>query len=202
MNVGTAGGEPHGTLFDRLTGEFCNLTDFLGGGWLLDAAFAHHIKAGRAVSDQTRDIDHGCQALYGIEIAAVGIPVPGQSGENGLLGNVLYGFHHASQEFTVFRAAGRKGDAAVAEQGRGHPMPGDGGERRVPADLCIQMSVHVDEAGCCRMTLGVDFLDTLGIYLAQSDNGVVFDGDVADVGCTAGTVNNVCVSYDQVVWHR
>ncbi len=171
------------------------------GGWFLDATFAHHVKADRAVSHQACDVDHGCKALYGIEIAAVRIPVPGQSGENGLLGNVLYGFHHAGQEFTVFWAAGCKGNTAVTEQGRGHPMPGDRGERRVPADLCIQMGVHVDEAGCCGVTIGIDFLDALGIYLAQSNNAVVLDGDVADVRGTARTVDNVCVSYDQVVFH-
>ena len=52
-------GEADCALFDRLTRERSDLFNLVWRGLLFDGAFAHHVKAGRAVPDQPTDVDHG-----------------------------------------------------------------------------------------------------------------------------------------------
>jgi len=109
------GRKTDGPFLNRLSGEFCDLTDLISRCWFFNGAFTHDIESGGAMTDQTRNIDHGPRFCNGIEIAAVGFPVPGQTRENGLFGDVLNSLHHARQEFFIGWLTGREGYAAVAE---------------------------------------------------------------------------------------
>ena len=114
--------------------------------------------------------------------------------QNGVLGDVLDGFHHAGEELSVGRFAGCEGNAAVAEQRRGHAVPGDGRYLRVPADLRIEMRVQVDEAGGDVQTARVYFLLAFGGYLADLDDGVAVDGDIRAEGFGAGAVHHAAAA--------
>ena len=143
----TVDGEAKCALLHRLAGQRHDLLDLLRRRLLLDGAFAHDVEAGRAVSHQAADVDHRPQPLERVEIAAVGLPVPGQASQDRMFRNVLHGLHHAGEELPILVAAGREGDPAVAEQSRGDPVPGDGRHLRIPADLGIEVGVQIDEAG-------------------------------------------------------
>ena len=123
----------------RLRGERGDLFDFLRRRLLFDGALAHHVEARGAVANQAADVDHRAEAFDGIEVAAVGLPVPRQAGQDGVPRDVLHGLHHAGEELAVLLAARRKGNAAVAEQGGGDAVPGDRGHVRIPADLGVEV---------------------------------------------------------------
>ena len=91
-----------------------------------------------------------------VEVLAVRLPVPAQPGHDALGRDVLDRLHQPRQELAVLGLAGREGDAAVAHHDRGDAVPAGRGRQRVPADLRVEMSVDVDEAGRDQRALGVD----------------------------------------------
>ena len=73
-------GEAECAFLHRLRGERGDLLDFLRRRLLFDGALAHHVEARGAVANQAADVDHRAEAFDGIEVAAVGLPVPRQAG--------------------------------------------------------------------------------------------------------------------------
>ena len=205
VGQGVAGMPVHGEAERPLgNGRACqrrDLADFVFGGLFLDGALAHHMEPRGAVPHQPADVDHRLQAFDGIQVAAVGLPIPRQAGEDGVLGNVLDGLHHAGKELPVLLAAGRERDAAVAEQGGGDAMPSHRRHMRIPADLRIQMGVQVDEAGRDDEALGVDFFLANALHFANGGDGTAVDGDVACDRRTAGAIDDGAVADDQVMSH-
>ena len=194
-------GEAEGALRHRPPGQRGDLLDLFRRGRFLDGALAHHVEAGCAVAHQAADVDHRPQPFDGVQIAAVGLPVPRQAGEDGVLRNVLDGLHHAGQKLAIRFAAGREGHAAVAEQRGGDAVPGDGRHVRIPADLGVQVGVQVDEAGGDRMAAGVDFFDALGGYVAHGNDGVAVDGDIRGERFGAGAVHDGAVADYEIMCH-
>ena len=102
----------------RLARQLGDLSDLVLRRGFLHRAFAHDVEPRRAVPDEAADVDGGTQRFQGVEIATVGLPVPGQAVQDRLLGDVLDGLHHPGEELPVRGFAGREGDAAIAEQRR------------------------------------------------------------------------------------
>ena len=192
-------GEAQGAFAHGLARHLGDLLDLFRRCLLLDGAFAHDVEAGGAVAHQAADIDHGAKALDGVEVAAVGLPVPRQAREDGVLRNVLHRLHHAGEEFAVFAAAGREGDAAVAEQGGGDTMPGDRGHVRIPADLGVEVRVQIDEARRDGLPAGVDFLAPVAGNFAHGGDGVAIDGNVAFERRAAGAIDDDTVANYEIV---
>src|SRR5262249_5190194 len=82
-------------------------------------------------------------------------------------------------------------EAAVAEYDRGHAVVTGNRAPRVPSDLCVIMSVQVDEAGRDNESIGVDNL--LGKPRRSAANLcdlAILDVDIAAIARDAGTVDN------------
>ena len=192
-------GEAQGALGHGRARQGGDLADFVLGGLFLDGALAHHVEARRAVPHEAADVDHRLQAFDGVQIAAVGFPIPGQAGEDGVLRNVLDGFHHAGEELPVLRPARGEGDAAVAEQGGGDAMPGHRRHVRIPADLGIEMGVQIDEAGRDGMAGGVDLLLAGLRHCADRGDRIAVNGDVNFLGRIARAVHDEAVADYQIM---
>ena len=187
---------------DRFGHNRRHLTTLGVGGLLLDRALTHDVKAHRAVADQAGDIDAGADALDRVEIAAVAFPVPGQTAEDRLTGDVLDRFHHAGEQLLVAGPTGREGHAAIAQQRSGHAMPADRRAARIPADLGIEMGMDVDEARRHMQAVGVDFAPGAAADLADFGDQATVDGHVAGKGLAAAAVNNLAATNHDVMCHR
>ena len=93
----TVGGEAPGTVVERPTDNRRHLLQLGGGRILGERALAHHVVAHGRVPDHAGHVDRRAELLDGGEVLAVVLPVPREPRENGLLGNVLDGFHHAGE---------------------------------------------------------------------------------------------------------
>ena len=108
----------------------------------------------------------------------MGVPIPGQAGQDRVAGNVLDRFHHPREDIPAFRPDRRKGHAAVANQRRGHAVPGDRFQLRIPADLCVQVGVQVDKARRYHRAPGVDLAAAFLLDLADGNDRVARDAVV------------------------
>ena len=119
-------------------------------------------------------------------------------------GDVFHAFHQLDQLVAIFRATGRKANAAIAHDHRGHAMQRAWGHVRVPNRLSVIMSVDVDEAGRNQLARGVDFFGGCAGHFADGGNDAVFDANIGSKGLSAGAVNDGAVADDQVIFigHR
>ena len=194
-------GEADRAFLDGVADQFGDLADLVFRRLAVDGAFAHDVEARGAVADEADDVDGGIQLLDGVEVFAIGDPVPGQAVQDRVLRNVLDGLHHAGQEVAVGGLAGREGDAAVAEQGGGHAMPGDWREQRIPAGLGVEVGVQVHETGRDGVALRVDFLAAPAGDLTDSGDRVAVDGDIAMGRLVAEPVDDEPVADGEIVSH-
>lgn len=97
--------------------------------------------------------------------------------------------------------AGRKGDAAIAQQNRGHAMPADGGKQRVPADLGIQMGVDINKAGGDHQAIRLDHLARWAGGAANRGDHAAINGDIANKRLAPGPVHYQAAANDDVVGH-
>ena len=80
-------------------------------------------------------------------------------------------------------------------------MPANRRQRRIPADLGVQMGVQVDEARRHGHAVGIDLPPALAAYLTNFRDAPVADGEVAGDGLGPGTVHEFAASdYDVVHW--
>ena len=119
----------------------------LGGRRVVQAALAHGVVADGAVADHPADVRTLGEATHGAEVLAVGDPVPRQTAEDGVPGDVLDALHQLGQVRAVLGAAGRERDAAVAHDHAGHAVPAARRADRIPCQLSVQVRVGVDETG-------------------------------------------------------
>ncbi len=109
------------------------------------------------MTDQADDVNGGIQFLDGIQILAIGIPVPGKSSQDGMGRNVFHRFHHASQQFFIGVPDWRKRDTTVTHQGSGHTVPGCWRKQWIPADLRIKMRMQINKSRADNVTCCVYF---------------------------------------------
>ena len=91
--------------------------------FVASTAIAHHIGAHRTVGHVGGDVHHPWHLLECVEILGEGFPLPVDAVGQGCTGDVLDTLHELDQPVVFVRSSGREPDAAVAEHGRGHPMP-------------------------------------------------------------------------------
>ena len=97
--------------------------------------------------DHAADVDALGQRVDRREVVAVGLPVPRESFEDGVGGDVLDRFHELREPALLTLAHRRERDAAVAEHDRGDAVPARRRRVGIPCDLRVEMGVHVDEPG-------------------------------------------------------
>ena len=113
---------------------------------LLDATLTHRVLAQRAVADHATDVEPLRHAPHAVEVLAVGHPVPRQTVENRVAGNVLDALHHRRQDLAVLGLARGERDAAVAHHDAGDAVVAAAGPDRIPRQLRVEVRVDVDEA--------------------------------------------------------
>ena len=179
-----------------LAGEVRHLRTFPGRGLVRDAALAHHVITQGTVPDQPADIDRHVQSVHGIQVFAIAFPVPGQSIENRVFGNIFHGFHHSGQQLAITGTTRRKGHTAVAKQSRRDPVPADRSHHRIPSDLSVQMGMQVDEAGSHDMSCGVDLSIALSADLTDRRDRSRIDCDICSIRRAASTIHHEAISND------
>ena len=122
---------------------------------------AHDISADRRMADENRDVDSAALALEHLQVLRDGFEIPAHAGAQHLerhafdLREVL---HH---EFAVARAAGRDGEAAVADDRRGDAERRRGRRPGIPGELRVVVRMVIDDAGHEREPVAVDRFSAL-----------------------------------------
>ncbi len=89
----------------------------------------------------------------------------------------------------------------VADDDGGNAVIARVGAKRIPGNLGIVVRVVVDDAGSDHQAIRIQYLARAAIDLADLDDPAAADGDVAVKARQSGTVNNLSVLDNQVVWH-
>ena len=166
-----------------------------------DAAFAHHIDAQRMVRDLRRDIDRARQPGQRVEILRKALPLPVQPFRQRRAGDVLDRLHQIDQLVAVLRPHRREPDAAIAEQDRRHAMPGGGRQHRVPGRLPVVMRMDIDPARRDQQPLRLDDPPCRPGLVADRNDALAVDRDIARKARRAGAVDNGPAPDDDIV-HR
>ena len=138
--------------------DVLHFRDFGGGGRAPGRLFAHHVGAHRRVADEAGDVQRHALALEHGEEFRDGLEVPAHAGAQHFdrhafdLGEVL------QDQVAVGGAAGRDGEAAVADDGGGDAERRRGRGERIPGELRVVVRVVVDDAGHQRQAVGVEGL--------------------------------------------
>jgi hypothetical protein len=142
---------------------------------------AGHVEPHRDVADVATRVDALRQPVDGVQVVAVGLPVPGKTFEDAGGGDVLHGLHRGGEHLGLSRADRGEGHAAVAHHDRGDAVPARRRHRRIPADLRVEVRVQVDEPGRHQATSGVDHRScAAGIDLADHGDPVAVDRDIGE----------------------
>ena len=107
----------------------------------------HHDPAQRAVPHQESGVGHQ-RAVDRVEVLAEGAPIPRDALLQRFERHALDPGQHPHQVVAVVGLERGNGEATVAADHRGHAMQRRRGQGGVPEDLCIEVRVDVDEAGC------------------------------------------------------
>ena len=157
---------------------------------------SHDVEPHGAVTHHAGHVDRRGHRVQGVEVFAVGLPVPRQPGQDGFSRDVLHGLHHFGEKLPVGGLAGREGDAAVAEQGGGDAVPGDGRQHRIPADLRVEVGVQVNKSRRDREPVGADLLLASAVHFADGGDGVAVDGDIRGKRFGTRAVDDLAVPND------
>ena len=172
-------------------------------GVVVEAALTHRVVADGAVADHPADVRTLGQAPHRAEVLAVGDPVPGQTAEDGVAGDVLDALHQLGQVGAVLGAAGRERDAAVAHDHAGHAVPAARRADRIPRQLGVEVGVDVDEAGGHDPAVGLDLAVSPAAQLRLDGHDTVTDdAHVRDARRRPRTVDDGAVPDDQIHVHK
>ena len=197
----TVGGKADGTLVDGVRHDIRHLASLRIARLLLDGAFAHDIKAHRAMPHHAGNVDRRTQPLNGVQVPAVILPVPGKTRQDGVLGNVLDGFHHARQQFDVCRLARRERNPAVTHQRRRDAVPRNRCQRGIPADLRIQVRMQVDETRRDEVARCVDFFPARALYPTDGGDETIVNGEIARNRFGTCSINDLSAPNYDVMSH-
>ena len=132
--------------------------NFLRRGRAFVGLFAHHPGANGRVSDVSGDVDGATLAFQHGQVLGKGFEIPVYALLQHIkrhafdLGQVTHG------QFAVLRPARCNGETAIADDGSGHSLSGGGANIRVPGDLCVKVSVGINDARHERQTLRLNHL--------------------------------------------
>ena len=194
-------GEPDGSLADRFGGEFGDPPQ-LGRRWCFaDGAFAHDVRADRAVTDEAHHVDRRVEVVECVEVLAVALPRPRQPAEDRLCRDVLDALHHVREHLAIVGPTRCERDAAVAHQRGRDAVVARRGEQRIPADLRVEVAVDVDESRGDRLSGGIDLTDADLVDPSDRRDRDAGDPDVGGDGFAPGAVDDGAVADDDVVGH-
>ena len=160
---------------------------------------AHGIETQRTVADHAADVDTLRHRVKGVVVLAIGLPVPGQAGHDGVGRNVLHRFHQPCQLLVIGRPHRREGHAAIADHHRGHAVPARRTADRIPGELRVEVAVDVDKAWCDQTARRVDAALRTASELAYLGDAPVDDGDVGAARRRAAAVHHRAVLDQDVV---
>ena len=155
------------------------------------------------VADISGGVDALGHGVDGVEVLAVGLPVPVEPLQDRGGRDVLDRLHHVGERLGLARTERRERHAAVAHDHRRDAVPARRAHERVPTDLGVEMGVEVDEP---RRDQPPVRLDDLGgsrrVDVAHGDDAVAVDRDVRPYGRRARAVDHCATPDHQIVSHR
>ena len=80
-------------------------------------------------------------------------------------------------------------------------MPADRCHQGIPADLRVEMGMHVDEPGCDQMAPSVDLAEGVAFDFANCRDPAFMNTHVARVGLAPRAVADFAAPYNHVVLH-
>ena len=168
---------------------------------MIGAAGPHHEQSGCGVGDHAADVDDAGHRVEHVEVFAVGLPPPWQTGFEHVCRDVLDTFHELDEERAIARTHGRKTDATIAHHRGGDAVPRRGAHLGIPGNLRVVVRVDVDEPGRDEQPIGVECLASKADVVADGRDASGVDRDVRGERGAAGAVDDLAAAYDEVVGH-
>jgi hypothetical protein len=151
-----AGREADGAGLQPFHHQLAHFQDFLLRRGALGRRRAHDVGAHARMADEGGDVDRRAARLEAIEVFRHRLEVPAHAAAQHLERHALDLRQVAHHQLAVGGAAGRDGEAAVADDRGGDALRGRRRELRVPGDLRVVVRVVVDDARHQREAAGVD----------------------------------------------
>ena len=136
-----AGGKANGTGGHGVANQGGHFFNFSRCGFAFVGVLAHDPSANRRVANVSRNIDGALLAFEHGQILWKGFKVPINAMLQNLQGHALHLRQIAHGEFSIFGAARRNGEAAVANDRGGHAQSRGRANMRVPGNLGVKVSV-------------------------------------------------------------
>ena len=163
----------------------------------LDAEHPHQQRSERHERTQ---IDRLRQTIESVEKFREGHPVPRQPRLHRVVRNRLDARHRTHRALAIGRTNGRKAEAAVADDHRGHPVPAGQGAVRIPEHLRVVVRVEIDEARGDDHAAGIEHARAIGRPdVSQLGDATVLDGDIAPAPRHARAVDHHAAPDHRVV---
>ncbi len=172
----------------------------VGGNFgMIGAALAHHIETQYTVGHLRADVHDFGHRVQNIEVLGEGLPVETYAFGQHRARNVFHALHEIDQVRRGSRAHRGKADSAVAEDDRGHAVPGRWRKIRIPGDLAVVVGVDVDESRSNQHAPGVDFAVSTPYIRAYPADGFSIDRDVGFATRRASAVDNHAAANNQIM---
>ena len=199
---GARGREADGARPHRLRGQAPHgrrilLRSLLQAG----GSLTHDVEAQRAVRELGAEIDVVGPPFDRVEILPEALPLPVDAFVEHCSGDVLHPLHEGDEAVVRVGPHRREPDAAVAHDGRRHPVPARRREVCVPRGLPVVVRVDVDEAGRHEHAAGLDLLPAPPGHRADGHDGLGVDGDVGRHRLASSSVGHVATPDHKVVCH-
>jgi hypothetical protein len=193
-------GDTHGASLDALADDRLHGRNLVIGSVPLLGRLTHHVATDSRMADERGDV-MAEPLIQGIEILRDRLPGPCDPGTDGFQRDRLHVGQNSGQHLAIFPMGRSHRQRTVADDDSGNTVIARVGTERIPGDLGIVMSVVVDDSGSDHQAIRIQHLARLSTHLSDLDDMTVANGDVAVKARQSGTVNNLSVSDDQVVWH-
>src|SRR5262249_47589843 len=115
--------------------------------------------------------------------------------------NVLGPLEIAHDEVLLVRSAGRQRETAVSHDDARHSVPARARPERIPCDLCIHVSVAVDEAGSHDAVARVELLTAALEKFTDARDPVAADPDIRAVAREPGAIDHGTAADHEIVRH-
>ena len=182
-----------------LDDETLHLRHFGCGRRALCGVLVQDIGAHRRMADERSDVRHDAAALEHLQVFRVGLELPLHAGAQRIERHAFDVRQIAQGEVAVRGAAGRDGEAAVADHHARHAERDGRRGERVPDELGVEVRVEIDDARREREPLRVHAGAPGAHVAADRGDAAVRNGEAAVPRRRTGTVDQPGVVDDQVV---
>ena len=193
--------EAKGAGIDRLAEQRLDLRRLVGCGRALHRGLAHHVVAERGQGRQEAQVERRAPSRRRLDELGEGLPVPGDAHVEDVEGNRLDVHQVAHGHLARLGLARRDAHPAVAHDDAGDAVPRGRGDRAVPADLRVVVSMRVDEARSDDEAIGVDHPGGTVRHPADLGDLSARDGHVRPARRRPRAVHQHAVLDHQVVGH-